>query len=362
MQAIRSWRLKTTDFSLLLYYYSCMRRKIVIGLILLIIGLIISRPVWLPILFIPNLLPENRLRPLEWITRQPMVENIKMPFEDQSLSADLYLPKSDFMPEKILLLIHGANEKGKDDPRITNFGQSLARAGIATIIPTFPDILRDRFTPEASEQIKTTLMWLNQKYPNTSLGMISFSVAGGPMLIAANLSGQFKLLLAFGSHYDLKNVLKYVTTKTYEFENQTFTNEPDPFAKDLLKTQYEMEFGLDPAIDALFKNTDPGEFDALYENLRPEVKQFIVDLSPAGHLNNIKSDQILIVHSDPDLVIPHTESLKLKEALGDRADITLLQVFSHVNIQFPKFNLKTLFNYYLPEAGKLYKIIFQVLR
>jgi hypothetical protein len=334
-------------------------RKVLIAGIALMALVLLLRPFWLPIVFIPNLLVENKVRPLEWITAPPEISTVDIPHNNISLSTDIYNPRSQ-KTKQALLLIHGANEVGKNDQRIINFGQSLARTGIITIVPTFPDILRSSFHPQATDQIETMIQWMRQQYPDQDIGMVSFSVAGVPMYRAANeLNQHFGLLLSFGSHYDLKNVLKYATTKTFEFENQTYTNEPDPFAKELLREQYNRLFGSDEAIEALFANSDPEKFEELYGDLRPEIKQLIAELSLTGLTNRPSAEKILIIHSEPDLIIPHTEALRLQGVISGQ--LFLLQSFSHVNIQFPELTFDTLFDYYFPQAGKLYKIIFQIL-
>ncbi|MBI4054458.1 MAG: hypothetical protein HY397_03970 [Candidatus Doudnabacteria bacterium] len=309
-----------------------------------------GRSTWQAAFVIPNLLPNNKIRPLEWLTAKPKIKQVSIPFAGAALPADLYLPKN---PKKTLLAIHGANEKGKDDPRIINFGQTYARAGFAVLVPTFPNITRERFTPEAVLEIKTAFLWLAEQYPDQPAGMVAFSVAGGPMFLAAaeeELRGKVDYLISFGGYYELKAVLKNITTNP----------ERDPFGLWLIETQYKKFFGPDESLTRLLSNTDPEKFDQLFGALSPEIKQFIKDLSPAEKLPQIKAKKIFVIHSDPDRIVPINESARLHQALSN-SDLTILKSFSHVNVQFTRPTIKSIFKFYLPETLKLYRLIFRIL-
>jgi hypothetical protein len=327
-----------------------MKRKL-LWLVVVIFAIFLLRPLWLPVLVIPNLLPDNQFRPLETITSQPKVDQVTIPYKDGSLAADLYLPKN---VKKTMLAIHGANELGKDDPRIANFGNTFARSGIAVLIPTINNITREKFTPEATEEVLAAYTWLTEKYQNTESGMMAFSVASGPMFLAAaddKIKNNVDYLISFGGYYELKEVLRNVTTGA----------DRDPFGHELIDQQYRRLFGTDESVIQLLSNTDPAHFDRLYDQLSPHVKHFIEDLTPKEHMNKLTAEKIMLVHGDPDYIIPMSESQGLKTALGERAELTILKSFSHVNVQLPKINPANIINYYVPEFWKLYKLILSVL-
>lgn len=310
--------------------------------------------IWQAAFALPNLLPENKFRPLDLFTRKPNVESIKIPYGNESLEADLYLPRNLNKIDKVLLAIHGANEQGKDDPRIVNFGQTFAETGIAALIPTFPSITREKFTPQAVDEIEAAYSWLKQKYPDKKSGMVGFSVAAGPMFIAAaapQINERINYLISFGGYYELREILRNVTTG----ENR------DSFGRELISQQYAKLFGQDESLNNLLNNTDPGKFDELYGSLSPEIKKFVEDLTPANRLNGLKAEKTFLVHSEQDYIVPTSESFKLKQALGQKSELTILRSFSHVRVQLPKFTFKTLASYYVPEAAKLYSLIFKIL-
>jgi hypothetical protein len=183
------------------------------------------------------------------------------------------------------------------------------------------------------------------------------------MFIAAadeQINDDVNLLVSFGGYYDLKNVLKFIATGHYEHQGQKKFHPPDPFGRKLILAQYEKNFGQQESVNAFFNNTNPEQFETLYSSLPEELKNFISDLTPKDHLSKLASKKILLVHSQPVLIVPYTESLKLKESL-DNAKVTILTIFSHVNVKFPKPGLKNIFTAYIPETARMYKIIFKIL-
>jgi esterase/lipase len=330
------------------------KKAMVAVLILALIFFIFTKPgqnAWRAAFVIPNLLPENQIRPLEWMTKSPKIEKVQIPYKDGTLSADFYLPKK---YDKVLLAIHGANEKAKDDPRIINFGNTFARSGFAVLIPSFPNISREKFTPEASEEIKTVYQWLIAEYPDKKAGMIGFSVAGGPMLIAAadgEIKNKVDFLISFGGYYELKEVLRQVTTGT----------DRDPFGHRLIDQQYKKFFGSDESLQRLLDNSDPNKFDELFNQLPPNIKKFVNDLSPSLYIDNLEANKVFVVHGDPDPLVPITESVRLHEALGNKSELTILKSFRHVNVRFAKASPQAIVNFYIPETFKLYSLIFKII-
>jgi hypothetical protein len=74
--------------------------------------------------------------------------------------------------------------------------------------------------------------------------------------------------------------------------------------------------------------------------------------------------RLFVVHSDPDDFIPTTESLRLAAALESRGNVhlALLKVFDHVRPNFPTLSFGSFFRVYLPEGGKVFLLIFDLVR
>jgi hypothetical protein len=313
----------------------------------------IGQNIWLSGLMLPNLLPDSRIRPLEWVTGKPQVKRVEIPFGKDVLTADLYLPASLRPTSKILLAIHGANQQGKDDVRIVTSGDTFARAGIVTLIPDFPDITPQRFTPQAREEIVAAYDWMMRHLPGRRSGMIAFSVASGPMFLAATdtrISHQIDYLISFGGYYELKEVLRQATSTNC-----------DPYGFWVANQQLANLSGGDKSLQRLLNNKDPAQFDTLFDALSANVRGVIRDLTPAGKLEGIQAEKVFLLHSDPDPLIPTSEIVRLQQALGSKANIVILKGFSHVTPTLPTPTCRDVFTFYVPEFLKLYRVTFSIL-
>jgi pimeloyl-ACP methyl ester carboxylesterase len=320
-------------------------------LLIFSLGTVLGQTIWLSGLLLPNLLPQTAFRPLEWVTRTPRMVHVAIPYSNGYLNADLYVPAEYRDDNTVLLAIHGVNENGKDDPRLVNAGQSFARAGLITLIPDFPDISPQRFTPLAHDEIVSAYSWLTRRFAGKRSGMIAFSVAAGPMFLAAadeRISHRIDYLISFGGYYEMKEVLRNVTTGAHR----------DPYGLWVANQQDTDLFRSDETFRRLLDNTDPAQFDALFSALSPRIQQFIGDLSPAGKLDGLRAKKVFLLHGDPDPLVPTGESARLHQALGGKADLIVLRSVSHVTLELPKWSWKDVFDIYLQDFFKLYGVVF----
>jgi dipeptidyl aminopeptidase/acylaminoacyl peptidase len=110
-------------------------------------------------------------------------------------------------------------------------------------------------------------------------------------------------------------------------------------------------------------NRDPERVAELIARLAPSVREMIEQLSPSRQVRRL-SAYAMIVHSEPDPFIPHTESLALAEALGREGNVRLavLHLFRHVRPDFPEATLRNVVSVYVPEGASIYRLIFDLLR
>ena len=113
----------------------------------------------------------------------------------------------------------------------------------------------------------------------------------------------------------------------------------------------------------LLVNRDPDKVEALVDRLAPSIREMIDQLSPSRQIRHL-SAYTIIVHSDPDPFIPHTESIALADALGREGKVRLeiLRLFRHVQPELPSTTLGNFLRVYLPEGLKVYRLIFNLLR
>ena len=117
------------------------------------------------------------------------------------------------------------------------------------------------------------------------------------------------------------------------------------------------------ALYRLLSNRNPMNTEGLLSRLPPRILRYIEVLSPCNYIQNLRA-YAFIVHGVPDPFIPHTESLRLYDALRDKkqARLTLLRIFTHVRPSLPRTNLPNLLFVYLPEGFKFYSLIYNFMQ
>lgn len=338
--------------------------------------------------------------PLHRITQWPTKEAVTFSGGGRNMVATLYRP-SGRRPGTGIILVHGVNETGKDDDRIVWLADLLARAGFVVLTPDFLGFKSLTLRTSDVEELVASIQYLAGRPADVSpgrIGLIGFSYGAGPTILAAadaRVRAQVQFVVSFGGYYDLLNVIAFVTTGHYEFgdvRGRTIPNEysrwiflrynleliPSARDREALREIAEAK-AKNPRVDAgplaatlgaegratydLLVNRDPGRVAALVAGLGPAVREQIRFLSPSRMIGDLRG-RLFVVHSDPDDYIPQTESLRLAAALEGRGNVhlTLLKVFDHVRPNFPKLGVGSFFRVYLPEGGKVFWLIFDLVR
>lgn len=338
--------------------------------------------------------------PLHRITGAPQRQAISFPGGGRMMVATLYRPARG-TPGTGLVLVHGVNETGKDDPRIVWLADLLARSGFTVLTPDFLGFQSLTLRTSDVEELVASIQYLAGRRQDVAagrVGLIGFSYGAGPTLIAAadpRVRDRARFVVSFGGYYDLLNVITFVTTGYYEFggvRGRTVPHEysrwiflrynleliPDPYDRTILKEIAEAK-ARNPAVEAgplaatlgpegraayeLLVNRDPGRVPALVAALPPGIREQVRFLSPSRVLHDLRA-RLFVIHSDPDDFIPMTESLRLAAALQSRGNVhlALLRVFDHVRPDFPALSVGSFFRVYVPEGGKLFWLIFDLVR
>ena len=321
--------------------------------------------------FISALLLTDTVRPPEKtlmgkLIDGPIVTAVTVPAKGGAVRADLYRPakKGRHFP---LLLVHGVNPTGKDDPQLVLLAKDLARAGFLVLVPDITGLktLHLRIS-DAEDVLESFLYLINTGYAWPRGGMVGISYGAGPVLLAAadaRARDKVSVVSTFGGYYDLRDVLLFILTGTYEYGGQRGYIRPDTSLRwmfvyrnlDLLRSTADREkfkkiiekqnqFEA-AASDALAKtlgpegralydflvNTDQERFAPLYEKLPLTMRELVYQLSPARAVRYIKAD-FIIAHGTDDYAVPFTESKRLADAVDDksRARLALLPQFMHV--------------------------------
>lgn len=330
------------------------------------------------------------------LTRDPLIEEVEFQGRERIIEADLYRP-ADEEKHSAVLLNHGVVDTGKKDFRLVSLAKTLARAGFVVLVPAFERMKEFKVGPKDIEEIVESFQYL-LTLPCTlpqKAGMIGFSYGAGPTLLAATrpeIKSKVKFLVSFGGYYDLKNVIKFITTGYYEHQGYIEYQRPQEYGKevfllsnlDLLENENDREilknifartvYARENRFDSLVKkltpggkgvfdlltNKDPSQVEELLANLNPKIKRYIAELSPEGALRDLEA-YLLIAHGNPDQLIPYTESLKLVEAIEDKKKVHLaiLDIYTHVDPG--RLELKNILPYFKGKI-KIYFLICDLLR
>lgn len=356
-------------------------------------------------LILSGLLMVEAFRPLRpgpvmWVTRSPQEVQVTFPGRRRMMEANLYVPAGGGRRAGVVL-VHGVVETGKDDPRMVWVARLLARSGFVVLVPDFLGFKSLRLrTSDIGEMADAALYLrsLRDRILPDRIGMIGFSYGAGPMLVAAAdplIDGRLKFVVSFGGYYDLVQVIKFVTTGYYQYREERGYSQPSDYTRWIF-LRYNLDLLENPADQAilarvseergwgssqrlpdrlagvtsegqsvyrLLVNRDPEKVEGLVHQLAPFIRGMIDQLSPSRQLRRLAAYTI-IVHSDPDPFIPHTESLALAEALGSEGKVRLeiLRLFRHVQPELPDTDLQNIVKVYLPEGWKIYWLIFDLLR
>jgi len=288
---------------------------------------------------------------LKSVTAQPRRTTVTFPSAGRSVVGDLYLPEQ--KPLAGILLLPGAAETGKDDPRLQAFANSLARARFAVMVP---DLLGFRSLRVGSGDIAETadaFAWLlarSDLAPGGRAGIFSFSYATGPAILAAlepRLAGRVRFMMAVGGYHNLKDVLIFFTTGDYLQGGRWRHMEPNSYGKwvfvlsnvgrlsnpgdrrlfqeaayrklaDLNAPLQDLAARLTPEGRRFYDfidNRDRARALSLMDRLPDPIRREIGALNVAERdLTRLKARMIL-VHGYDDDIIPYSESVALAKAL-----------------------------------------------
>ena len=282
---------------------------------------------------------------------------------------DLYVPPGGARAG--LLLVPGAAETGKDDPRLVIFARALADHGFLVLVP---DLAGPRSLRVGSADIgdiaAAARHLLSLPHGAGPVGIAAISYGVGPALLAAlepDLRSRIGFFISLGGYYDATSVLTFFTTgywrpapgapwqlgRPNRYGKWVFVlanavrldSAPDrerleriARAKlaDLDADTSGLERALGPegrAVMALLDNRDPARVPRLIADLPARIQAEIaaLDLSTKD-LAPLRA-QVLLIHGRDDAIVPYSESVALAKALGPRAHLFLLDRLPHATLR-----------------------------
>ena len=342
-------------------------------------------------LFIPQVLPTIPVKPQEWFTGAPRLEEVSYPTVNGFGVADLYTPAGDGTHGAVLLFL-GVNPAGRDDPRVVGLAEGLARAGVIVLIPWSQEMTQKKVSASEIDSLVHAYEFLldNDRVDPERSGMGGFCVGASFATVAAQdarIREQVKFVNFFGGYFDAKDLTVSVTSASRFYGDAVEPWTPDRLSVEVVSTHLidglpdsgerallgrvfiEKDAVLDDgmlatmsteaqAVHRLLSGVSRSEADALVSGLPDEMRIELASISPATRLQDLNA-RILMMHDRQDKLVPSEESRRLADALSERGGVyhTEFSLFQHVDPTRPVSP-----PVYARELFKLYLHMYNVLR
>ena len=162
---------------------------------------------------------------LERITPAPTRSPVAYQIEERGRVGYLYLP-GDGAARAAMVLVPGVVPDGIDDPRLVEFGTTLARVGFAVLTPDMPGYRALELRASDGRVVADAFAWLSAQAelsPRGYAGIGALSYAVTPAVLAAlepNLAERVRFILAIGGCYDLAACIEFFTTDSPRTERR----------------------------------------------------------------------------------------------------------------------------------------------
>jgi len=258
------------------------------------------------LLFISQELPQIKIKPLHFITREPEHEKI----EFQNLAGNKVI--ADVFGDKgpAIILTMGVKTAPKDKPLILDFADTMARLGYIVMWPRLEVLEAGKSRFEDPETFITSFEYLantkrSQRVNKPRISFIGFSVGSSVAMVAAEnplISGKVNSFVFFGGYYDIFEYLKALKNGT---DWQPAEGAVHHVGEIVSETGIDLE----------------------------EDKEILDRFNPSKNIKNFKA-KIFILHERGDTYVPYTQSEKLNQALleiGKKPEaFHIANLFEHV--------------------------------
>ena len=337
--------------------------------------------------FVAQVLPTVPLKPAEWFTDAPERIEITYPLSDGSMGvADLYVPAGGGEHSAVLFFL-GVNPAGKDDERVVNVGNSVARTGIVVMIPWSERMAQRRVSGQEIDDLVQGFEHLRAlpMVDGEKVGMAGFCVGASLMLVAAQderIRDDVTVVNSFAGYYDAKDLIASVVTQRRFYDGDSGQWQPDVLSTAVVRTHLlesvsdaaerqqvaqaiedgsALPAGLSPEARLVYDILHAPDIDEarrLIERLPPQSLDTLNDISPSTNINDLRA-RLLVMHDTQDPLVPSEESRRLVDALQERGDVyhTEFSFFDHLDPSSRVGYLEL-----AREGSKLFGHIYQVMR
>lgn len=268
-------------------------------------------------------------------------DSIKTP-DGRIIPARLYRPAGKGNVPGVVM-VHGVQRKGIDEPRLRSFARAVAGSGLAVLTPEVAELSDYHVAKGSVDTVGAAIDTLRSRIGHDKVGLMGMSFGGGiAMLTAADprFADKVAFVVAIGAHDDLARVSGFFATNdiqnaegktehlhahdygamvlVYTHVDDFFPAEDVPAARDALRLWLWEEPNQARAIAETMRPEARAKVEALFEanlaGVRAELLEEIErhrpemsNVSPHEHLSGMKA-HVYLLHGQGDTVIPPTET------------------------------------------------------
>ncbi len=264
---------------------------------------------------------------LNRLTQAPQVRRIELPHGQ----ADHYEGRPGGPG---VVLVHGANLGGIDDPRVRGLAEAFCRVGRSVLAPSLV-LAERRMDPDDHLRILDAIDALADR--TGPVVVVAFSYGGALTLTALarrpSIQARVLSLATIGTYFDVLHLIEGVTTGQVCVNGSLYPWQPPVQALDQVGPLLGEFLGgrsLD-AVSAILANRDPRRTPSLVAELPSDIRAMLDQVSPARSIKAIRVP-VLALHSRVDPAAPAVESQQLVAAVRPRARarLTLVGSLRHV--------------------------------
>lgn len=313
--------------------------------------------------FFLKVFPMLPSKPVDWVTKLPVIEKVRYPTSCGHAEGDLYRPPSSG-PHPGIVVCLGVVPFGVEHPQVAVLGKALARAGFAALLYWSPAMRDFRLDPDDIENISLAYNWLIEQ-PNVDparSGLLGTCVGGSFALMAA-ASSQIRDRVAFIAAYapfssmwtfarDIASATRCLTDQREPWQVDQLTRkvfvhsltallEPDEARRlreafEVVPVQTDFDsHDLSPdgqAVYVLLTQPDAEFAEQALKSLPPEVQERLTRMSPIKYLDDLHPKRFVHLHDIGDQLIPISESRNLQTTLAGRIGVNYNEMqFSHLD-------------------------------
>lgn len=303
-------------------------------------------------------------------------ERITFLANGQPVAARVYRPVG-VAHAPAVVLVHGVNHFGIDDPRLERFARAVSSAGVTVMTPAIKELSDYHVAASSIDTVGAAVVDAQHRFGDSKVGLMGMSFGGGISLLAAadpRFADRVSFVVAVGAHDDLGRVSRFFVTDEiphvdggaehlkahgYGMMVLVYSHVEDFFpAADVDAARESLRLWIWEDRDGARKEEaklspeSKAKLDKLFGDgaaeLRPEMMAVIarntdsmVTVSPHGHLAGLKAN-VYLLHGAGDTVVPASESEWLAaDVPADRLKQTLItSALEHVDFKDPSARSK----------------------